>query len=62
MKAMGFERLDSSELYARGGISAEDVLNVVAKVRLLIDFIGDYIPKLIKGIRDGFKGLPASSK
>lgn len=62
MKALGFERLNSSDLQTRGGITADDVLSLFAKVRLLIDFIGDYIPKLIKGIRDGLSGAPANSK
>jgi len=58
LKASGFCEvgLYSSELQTRGGAS-KGWLNIVDKIRNIIDFIGDYIPKLIQGFTDGFLGV-----
>jgi len=46
----------SSELQTRGGAS-QTWMNIFEKIRNVIDFIGDYIPKLIQGFTDGFLGV-----
>ena len=38
-----------------GGVAAEfDLGGIVAIIRKVIDFLDDYIPQLIKGLKDGF--------
>ena len=49
------EGLTSSELCICGGVAAEfDLGGIVAIIRKVIDFLDDYIPQLIKGLKDGF--------
>lgn len=57
MKGLGFGEITSSELQIRGGASAL-WQKIVDKVRNMIDFISDYVPKLIEGFRDGFEAKP----
>lgn len=58
MKGLGFGEIDSSELQITGGASSPLWQKIIDKVRNMIDFIGDYIPKLIQGFRDGFEAKP----
>jgi len=55
MKAWGYREITSSELQVRGGADTT-FTKVFEKIRNLIDFIGDYLPKLLAGIKDGFLG------
>ncbi|MBP5505034.1 MAG: hypothetical protein J6X89_02900 [Bacteroidales bacterium] len=49
------EGLSSSELCICGGIAAEfNVGGILAIIRKVIDFLDDYIPHLLKGLKDGF--------
>ena len=57
MKGLGFGEITSSELQIRGGASPL-WQKIVDKVRNMIDFISDYIPKLFEGFRDGFEAKP----
>lgn len=56
MKAWGFREMNSSELQLRGGASGNFFTGVVEKVRDVINFIADYLPNLLAGIKDGFLG------
>lgn len=58
MKGLGFGDLDSSELRILGGASSPLWQKIIDKVRNMIDFISDYIPKLLQGFRDGFEAKP----
>lgn len=49
----GLREMDSSELILRGGASGIWT-DVFTKAKSLINFIADYIPKLVKGFIDGF--------
>ena len=49
----GWREMDSSELILRGGASGIWA-DVFAKAKSLINFIADYIPKLVKGFLEGF--------
>lgn len=49
----GLREMDSSELILRGGASGIWA-DIFSKAKSLINFIADYIPKLIKGFVDGF--------
>ena len=49
----GWREMDSSELILRGGASGVWA-DVFAKAKSLINFIADYIPKLVRGFLDGF--------
>ena len=44
--------IDSSELQIVGGATQSLWLQIVEKVRNIIDFIGDYVPKFIEGFVD----------
>ena len=49
----GLREMHSSELVLRGGASS--LLNeIFTKAKALINFIADYIPKLVKGFIEGF--------
>lgn len=49
----GWLEIDSSDLFIRGGASSL-WSEIFAKARSLINFIADYIPKLVKGFLEGF--------
>ncbi len=51
-KARGWSEVHSSELLIRGGSSVWS--DIFGKVKSVINFLADYIPKLISGIMDGF--------
>lgn len=52
---LALEGLNSSELCICGGIAAEFSLGgILAIIRKVIDFLDDYVPHLLKGIKDGF--------
>lgn len=55
MYGRGLRELNSSELQMRGGGSGV-FANIFEKIRNLIDTIADYLPNLLKGIKDGFFG------
>jgi hypothetical protein len=52
----GWRELTSSELQIRGGADKNIFVKVFEKIRNLIDTIADYLPNLLKGIKDGFFG------
>lgn len=56
-KEWGLREINSSELQIRGGAKKVTWTDIFDKIRNIIDFIGDYIPKLIKGFSDGFLGV-----
>jgi len=60
MSGLGFEAMSSSSLYLRGG-SSEFWTNLFTKLKAMINFIADYVPKFIKGFSEGF-GLSILSK
>ena len=55
MYGRGLRELHSSELQMRGGAS-KVFAELFTKIRNLIDTIADYLPNLLKGIKDGFLG------
>ena len=57
MKRLGLCEMNSSELLVRGG-SGLKWSDIVEKLRNIFDFIGDYLPKLLSGIVDGFARKP----
>lgn len=52
----GLRELHSSELQMRGGTDKGLFANIFEKIRNLIDTIADYLPNLLKGLKDGFLG------
>lgn len=52
----GLRELNSSELQMRGGTDKGLFANIFEKIRNLIDTIADYLPNLLKGLKDGFLG------
>ena len=49
------EGLTSSELNICGGVAlAIDLGSIIGIIRKVIDFLDDYSPQLLKGIKDGF--------
>lgn len=55
MKEWGLCEMNSSELLLRGGASASSTFEtIVTKVKNVINFIADYVPKLVKGFLDGY--------
>ena len=52
----GWRALTSSELQLRGGADKGLFATIFEKIRNLIDTIADYLPNLLKGIKDGFLG------
>lgn len=56
MKEWGLCEMNSSELLLRGGATKTVFATVFEKIRNLFDFLGDYIPSLINGLKDGFFG------
>lgn len=53
MKRLGLCEMNSSELLVRGG-SGWKWTDIVEKIRNILEFIGDYLPKLLSGLADGF--------
>ena len=56
MNGRGWRELTSSELQLRGGADKSVFAKIFEKIRNLIDTIADYLPSLLKGIKDGFLG------
>ncbi len=55
MLGLGLLEMNSSELLLRGGASASSTFEtIVTKVKNVINFIADYVPKLVKGFLDGY--------
>ena len=52
LKDSGLLEMTSSELYLRGGASALET--IFSKIKYVVNFIADYVPKFLKGIADGF--------
>jgi len=52
----GLRDLNSSELQMRGGTAKNVIATIFEKIRNLIDTIADYLPNLLKGIKDGILG------
>ena len=55
--ARGLRELNSSELQMRGGTAKDVITAIFEKIRNLIDTIADYLPNLLKGIKDGLMGI-----
>lgn len=55
LREIGLAGLDSSELTIFGGAAAKENLGtkIINIVRLVVDFLDDYVPQLLNGIRDG---------
>lgn len=53
MFGLGLMEMDSSELLLRGGTSAA-LESAFTKAKNLINFIADYVPKILKGFVAGF--------
>jgi len=58
MLGLGFEAMTSSALYVRGGANAFWT-DLFTKLKAMINFIADYVPKFVKGFTEGF-GLSIS--
>ncbi len=56
LKALGLREMTSMELQSAGGTTLS-AASLFEKVRAIINFIGDYLPKLLKGILDGWKSM-----
>jgi len=57
MKEWGLCEMNSSELLLRGGATKKSAFaTIFEKIRNLIDFLSDYIPSLVNGLKDGFLG------
>lgn len=55
MLGLGLLEMDSSDLLLlRGGATSSTFETIVTKVRYVINFIADYVPKLVKGFVDGY--------
>ncbi len=50
----GLREMHSSELCLRGGASGSLLNEIFTKAKALINFIADYIPKIVKGFIEGF--------
>lgn len=50
----GLREMHSSELCLRGGASGSLLNEIFSKAKSLINFIADYIPKIVKGFIEGF--------
>ena len=49
------EGLNSYELCICGGVAAEfNLSDIITIIRKVMEFLDDYVPQLIKGIKDGF--------
>lgn len=59
MLGLGFEAMSSSTLYLRGG--ATFWTDLFTKMKAMINFIADYVPKFMKGFAEGF-GLSIFNK
>jgi len=57
MKVMGLREMNSSELQMMGGVALTVWSDVFGKIKAAINFIADYIPKIVKGFKDGFAAL-----
>lgn len=60
MLGLGFEAMSSSNLYLRGGASSF-WSDLFTKLKAMINFIADYVPKFVKGFSEGF-GLAVLNK
>lgn len=56
LKELGLREMTSIELQSAGGATVSAAA-LFEKVRAIINFIGDYLPKLLKGIVDGWNSL-----
>jgi len=55
MQERGWRELNSSELQLYGGGNGT-FAKIMEKIRNLIDTLMDYLPNLLKGLKDGFLG------
>lgn len=49
--------MDSSELQLLRGGADVTISDIIDKIRNVFNFLADYLPKLLQGIKDGFLGL-----
>ena len=61
MQERGWRVLDSSELQLYGGGNGT-FAKIMEKIRNVIDTIMDYLPNLLKGLKDGFLGTDSLTK
>lgn len=54
-KDVRWERLDSSELAIRGGISLDWIVKIAGIAAMLLSIIRDYLPSFAKGYNAGKK-------
>ena len=52
LKDSGLLEMTSSELYLRGGAS-KALETIFTKIKYVVNFIADYVPKFLQGIVDG---------
>lgn len=52
MLGLGLMEMNSSELQIRGGAASLD--SIFTKIKNVVNFIADYVPKIVKGFIDGF--------
>ncbi|MBP5210404.1 MAG: hypothetical protein J6Z27_01010 [Bacteroidales bacterium] len=50
---MSWERLNSSEMTVRGGVSGDWIMKVVNVVVMVLSIIRDYLPSFMKGYKAG---------
>lgn len=49
------EGLNSSELLICGGVAAQlNLSDLISIIRKIMEFLDDYIPQLIRGLKDGY--------
>jgi len=55
LREIGLAGLDSSELTIFGGAAAKEGLatKIINIVRMVVDFLDDYVPQLLNGFKDG---------
>ena len=55
LREIGLAGLDSSELTLFGGAAAKEKLGakIINVMRMVVDFLDDYVPQLISGFTDG---------
>lgn len=57
MRDLGLCEMDSSELQLLRGGADVTISDIIDKIRNVFNFLADYLPKLLQGIKDGFLGL-----
>ena len=54
-RGSALEGLNSSELLICGGVAAQlNLSDLISIIRKIMEFLDDYIPQLIRGLKDGY--------